>query len=79
MAKKSKNNKSEIQVEAVSESFQPDNTSLDTASDEFNKYEELVIAAKNLVKLYEASHTINSIEDYKYPGLKNLVVALQKL
>lgn len=42
-------------------------------------YSNLITAAKELVELYKKSHTINSIEDYRYPGLKSLVVALEQL
>ncbi len=35
------------------------------------------VAAQNLVDLYKKSHTIKSMADYRYPGLKELVKALK--
>lgn len=37
----------------------------------------LVDAVKRMIALYEQGHTVNKVEDYRYPGLKEVVVALK--
>lgn len=39
----------------------------------------LVAAAKTLVAKYAETHTITDLDSYRYPGLKDLVIALNEI
>ena len=39
----------------------------------------LVTAAKALVAKYAETHTITDLDSYRYPGLKDLVIALNEI
>lgn len=60
-------------IDAVAE------TPADCPSPLTDKYEEVVKAAKAMIHLYETSHTVESIDDYRYAGLKALVLAVRQL
>lgn len=43
------------------------------------KYDNVVAAAKELIRLYTLGHTITNYNSYRYPGLKELVIAIEAL
>lgn len=40
---------------------------------------KVIEAAKNVLELYKQGHTVITNDDYKYPGLKELADALDKI
>ncbi len=43
------------------------------------KFDNLITAVTHMLTLYKIGHTVNSYEDYKYPGLKEVAIALNEL
>ena len=41
--------------------------------------DELLAAVQGMIEKYKVGHTINGYDDYRYPGLKEVVIALDKL
>ena len=40
-------------------------------------YRKLKKAAQNVIDLYESTHTVKSIDDFRYPGLRDLAEVLR--